>query len=222
MKSFNHILIIISISTLVCACNNSKNNEIDLSVLDSVGCIYSWEVRNDTLRIITKKNEPKVDDVPQTVNERIEDIRTWYSQIIKLGKKNCRKQTKTIYDSLNGYDDLQEFEESVSLCKLNEEFEVIEGNFPAYESGVTIHIYKRFGNIFFVFIEGGAESWQYERRYYCDKDENVIRFLEKEAMGGELSTRPNKTMKLKLSDSNIRSYISNDIRNIESILKINI
>jgi len=30
---------------------------INLSALDSVGCIYYWEVQNDTLRIITVEDE---------------------------------------------------------------------------------------------------------------------------------------------------------------------
>lgn len=161
--------------------------------------------------------ETPVEEIPQTVDERINDIRAWYSQIQNLGLKNCRQKTRVKYDSFSVESEKIPFDQVASKCKLSDEFELIEGNFSGYEWSYTVHIYKKNQKVFFIFIEGGAEGWSYERRYYCDKDENVIRHLEREAEGGEEVRGPQKEMKIK--NQNIRDYLSNEFYEIELILR---
>lgn len=157
-------------------------------------------------------------EIPQTVDERIDDIRKWYAEIDRMPKSNCRTKTRTAYDGLTPENTFP-FEQKASRCQLNDSYELVEGDLLGYEWGYTVHIYKKDGKIFFVFIEGGAEAWTYERRYYCDKDEQVIRFLEREGEGGDEPNGPQKTMKLKNSSSNIRDYVGDDFKEIEKILK---
>ena len=88
------------------------------------------------------------------------------------------------------------------------------------DSILKIPIYKRNGKIFFVFIEGGGEGWSFEKRYYCDEEENVIKHIEREAENGDAITGPQIEIEINKSNPNVRKYVEEDIREIESILKI--
>ncbi len=194
------IIFVLSLFCLI-SCNESKKEEIETTEPSTPISI----------------EETPVEEIPQTVDERINDIRAWYSQIQNLGLKNCRQKTRVKYDSFNLESEKIPFDQVASRCKLSDEFELIEGNFSGYEWAYTVHIYKKNQKVFFIFIEGGAEGWSYERRYYCDKDENVIRHLEREAEGGEEVRGAQKEMKIK--NQNIRDYLSNEFYEIELILK---
>ncbi|MFZ9613709.1 MAG: hypothetical protein ACO29Q_10550 [Crocinitomicaceae bacterium] len=39
-------------------------------------------------------------EIPQTVDERIDDIRKWYAEIDRMPKSNCLTKTRTAYDGL--------------------------------------------------------------------------------------------------------------------------
>ena len=185
------IIIVLSLFSLI-SCNESEKEEIKTTEPSSPISI----------------EETTVEEIPQTVDERINDIRTWYSQIQNLGLKNCKQKTRVKYDSFSPETEKMPFDQVASRCKLTDEFELIEGNFSGYEWSNTVHIYKKNQKIFFIFIEGGAESWSFERRYYCDKDENVIRHLEREAQAGEEVRGTQKEMKI--NNQNIRDYLKSD------------
>jgi hypothetical protein len=194
------IIIVLSLFCLI-SCNESKKEEIETTEPSTPISI----------------EETPVEEIPQTVDERINDIRAWYSQIQNLGLKNCKQKTRVKYDSFSPETEKMPFDQVASRCKLTDEFELIEGNLSGYEWSYTVHIYKKNQKVFFIFIEGGAEGWSYERRYYCDKDENVIRHLEREAEGGEEVRGPQKEMKIK--NQNIREYLKSDFDELELILR---
>ena len=197
------IIIVLSLFCLI-SCNESQKEEIETT---------------EPSTPISIKESP-VEEIPQTVDERINDIRAWYSQIQNLGLKNCKQKTRVKYDSFSPETEKMPFDQVASRCKLTDEFELIEGNLSGYEWSYTVHIYKKNQKIFFIFIEGGAESWSYERRYYCDKDENVIRHLEREAEGGEEVRGPQKEMKI--NNQNIREYLKSDFDELELTLRSSI
>jgi hypothetical protein len=150
----------------------------------------------------------------QTNDERIADIKKWYAEIQKIGKKNCKIKSKMVQDGLTD-ENLYSFNNKVSRCQLNDEYQLIKGELVGYEWDQTVNIYLKNGAIFFVFIEGGSEGYVYEHRYYCDKDENVIKYLMKEGESGVLGGH--KTMKLNLKSPNIRSYIKSEIKELQAI-----
>jgi len=150
----------------------------------------------------------------QTTDERIADIKKWYAEIQKIGKKNCKVKSKMVQDGLTD-ENLYPFNNKVSRCQLNDEFQLIKGELLGYEWDQTVNIYLKNGAIFFVFIEGGSEGYVYERRYYCDKNENVIKYFEKEGESGTLGEQ--KAQKLNLKSPNIRSYIKSEIKEMQSI-----
>ena len=197
------IIIVLSLFCLI-SCNESQKNEIETTEPSTPISI----------------EETPVEEIPQTVDERINDIRAWYSQIQNLGLKNCKQKTRVKYDSFSPETEKMPFDQVASRCKLSDEFELIEGNFSGYEWSYTVHIYKKNQKVFFIFIEGGAEGWSYERRYYCDKDENVIRHLEREAEGGEEVRGPQKEMKI--NNQNIREYLKSDFDELELTLRSSI
>ncbi|NDF59518.1 MAG: hypothetical protein EB100_00390 [Crocinitomicaceae bacterium] len=161
--------------------------------------------------------EAPVEEIPQTVDERINDIRAWYSQIQNIGLKNCNQKTRVKYDSFSPETEKIPFDQVANRCKISDEFEVIEGNFSGYEWSNTVHVYKKDQKIFFIFIEGGSEGWLFERRYYCDKDENVIRHLEREGNAGSEVQGPQKEMRT--NNQNIRDYLKSELDELGLILR---
>ena len=150
-------------------------------------------------------------EVPQTKEERIQDIKAWYDQIQLMGKRNCIERERIKNDSFSPESEAIPFTQKASKCKINEEFEVIQGNFSGYEAGSKIRIYKRNGKIFFVFIEGGGEGWSFEKRYYCDEEENVIKHIEREAENGDAITGPQIEIEINKTNPNERKYVEEAI-----------
>jgi hypothetical protein len=137
------------------------------------------------------------EDKELSVDERVEQIRGWYGEIQKIGMNNCKTKRKTRYE--RGFSSDSEefsFEQIVKTCELNEDFELIKGEFSGYEWAQQVSVYKRKDKIFFIFVTGGAESWTYEYRYYFDSDENLIRHLVREADGGDEISGPNIEKKI--------------------------
>lgn len=204
MKRMIRNVFAFAIGIVLVSCGNKNDNGND-TIENSLN-------QRDTLSSSNEK-------VPQTLEERIADIRSWYEQAENLPKSNCSVKTKKTFDSLGPDSEPMEFQQKVSVCQISDDFELIEADFSGWESGSTAHIYKKEGKIFFVFVEGGAEGWRFERRYYCDQDENVIRFLEREADGGDEPNGPQITKKLNPAKPSIRDYISYEIDEIKKVLK---
>jgi hypothetical protein len=176
--------------------------------------------RMENLRLKDKEAQQKQNeqDQPQTFEERIAEIKNWYSQIQKIGMVNCSTKTREKYDGFDDESEQYPFEQIVKTCRLNDEFEVVKGEFSGYEYSYEMSVYKKKGKIFFVYVQGGAEGWSYERRYYCDKEEKLIRHLEREASGGEAITEANREVSISTANRKIQSYLSHNFEDLNYVL----
>lgn len=161
-------------------------------------------------------NEVPVAEKPQTVDERVKEITNWYAEVQQLGLKNCKEKKRVRYDGFDKRD--MPFDQVVKTCILNDTYELVRGEFSGYENGSTVSIYKKNGKIFFVFNEGGSEGWSWEKRYYCDNDENLVRVLEREADGGKELSGPNKEVKFDTKNPKIQSHIKDVLDEIQFVL----
>jgi hypothetical protein len=159
------------------------------------------------------------EDKELSVDERVEQIRGWYGEIQKIGMNNCKTKRKTRYE--RGFSSDSEefsFEQIVKTCELNEDFELIKGEFSGYEWAQQVSVYKRKDKIFFIFVTGGAESWTYEYRYYFDSDENLIRHLVREADGGDEISGPNTEKKINAKKKYVKDCAKEYFDEIEFVV----
>ena len=159
------------------------------------------------------------EDKELSVDERVEQIRGWYGEIQKIGMNNCKTKRKTRYE--RGFSSDSEefsFEQIVKTCELNEDFELIKGEFSGYEWAQQVSVYKRKDKIFFMFVTGGAESWTYEYRYYFDSDENLIRHLVREADGGDEISGPNTEKKINAKKKYVKDCAKEYFDEIEFVV----
>jgi len=159
------------------------------------------------------------EDKELSADERVEQIRGWYGEIQKIGMNNCKTKRKTRYEKGFSSDSEEfSFEQIVKTCELNEDFELIKGEFSGYEWAQQVSIYKRKGKIFFIFVTGGAESWTYEYRYYFDSDENLIRHLVREADGGDEISGPNIEKKINAKKKYVKDCAKEYLDEIEFVV----
>lgn len=190
--------IVLSLCFLLSCTGNSTKKSSDTS--SSSQNTKSQEKENIDSQLSNEDDEEK----ELTVDERVEQIRGWYSEIQKIGMNNCKTKRKTRRERGFSSDGEEfKFEQAVKTCDLNEDFELIRGEFSGYEWGQEVSVYKRKGKIFFIFVTGGAEAWSYEYRYYFDSNENLIRHLVKEADGGDELSGPNKEKKIDPKKKNV-------------------
>ena len=161
---------------------------------------------------------PVVEEKPQTKEERIQEIKLWYSDIQKIGMQNCETKKRVKYDSFDLESEKFPFDQVVKTCKLDDHYELIRGEFGGYEWGKQLSIYKKDGKIFFVLVEGASEGWSYTERYYCDRDENLIQRLENEADGGEEVKGPGKATPLDPSKPRIQDNIAQHLSDVNFVL----
>jgi hypothetical protein len=159
---------------------------------------------------------PVVEEKPQTKEERIQEIKLWYAEVEKIGMQNCEtKKRKRYVDSDSGKIPLDQV---VSICKVNEHYELIKGTFLEFTSGVEVSIYKKDGKIFFVRASGGGDSWSYEDRYYCDRNENLIELFESEVEGGHEVKGFGKPSKLDSKVSKIQDNIAGYLADVNFVM----
>jgi hypothetical protein len=156
------------------------------------------------------KSTPSRSSTPNTANNRVEEIRKWYSEIQAIGMKNCTSKTYTV-DEPVGYDENgkmveRPFNQTIQRCNLSPIYSLYDGFFTGDHWGQSVKVYLKNNKIFFVFISGGGEGSSYEERYYCNEDEKIIKELRREADGGE-----------ELSGANFE-ITSNLNKNISSVL----
>lgn len=183
----------------------------------NTGKVSTTDINNKNLDGKTRIEDSEEPEL--TVEERVEQIRTWYGEIQKIGMQNCKTKSKTRYErGLSEESDHSPYKQIVKTCNLNEDFELIRGNFLGYEWGQEVSIYKRKGKIFFIFVTGGAETWSYEYRYYFDSDENLIRHLVKEADYGNEISGPNKEIKIDPKKKNVNVCAKEYFNEIDFVL----
>jgi hypothetical protein len=157
----------------------------------------------------------------EDVDTRVAKIKEWYSSIqsmINLSKCENVQRIKYEQDGFNDYGIEMEFQQDVRICNVNNEFEVLNGSFRGYESSYQISIYKRYGKIFFVFINGGSEGYSFEERYYADNQEILIKHLIKEAYNGD--RLPTQNTEVEVKDKQlIKDKISDQLDDVNWVLK---
>jgi hypothetical protein len=210
-QTFSYIFFI---SLLFIGCSQNDENKTDKKTLASEN---TQETGSEKLK--EQSSDEEGDEQTLTVDERVEQIRGWYGEIQKIGMNNCITKRKTRYEQ--GFSSEGEefpFEQIVKTCNLNDDFELIRGDFSGYEWNQQVSMYKRKGKIFFIFVTGGAEAWSYEYRYYFDKDENLIRHLEREADGGDEVSGPNKEKKIDPKKKFVKVCAKDYFKEIEFVL----
>jgi hypothetical protein len=161
---------------------------------------------------------PVAEVKPLTKEERIQEIKLWYSEVQKIGMKNCETKKAVEFDGFDPDAEQMPFDQVVKTCKLDANYELIRGEFRGYEWGYDLSIYKKEGKIFFVLVTGGGEGNSFERRFYCDRDENLIELLENEAEGGEEVKGPGKPAKLDPKTTKIQDYIAEYLADVNAVL----
>ena len=145
----------------------------------------------------------------EAINARVLDIKKWYGEIQSIGLKNCKEKTRVALDSFDGETDKMEFVQKIKKCDLNSDYEVLQGEFSGYEWANDINIYKKNGNVFFVFIYWGGEGVNNENRFYFDENQKLIKEIEKSIDYDCKSVKTEKKENLNKSLLNVFSGESN-------------
>ena len=161
---------------------------------------------------------PVVEEKPQTKEERIQEIKLWYSDIQKIGMQNCETRKRLKYEGFNSESEKMPFDQSVKTCKLDASYELIRGDFSGYEWSYQLTIYKKDSKIFFVLVTGGGEGNSFEKRFYCDRNENLIELLENYTEGEEEVQGPNKSPKWDPSKPRIQDNIAEYLSDVNFVL----
>jgi hypothetical protein len=194
---------------MMSSCSSEKSKDVENK---------HQQPKSETTDTIKKTSEVAPVEKPQTFDERIKEIKQIYAEFQKLGMKNCDIKKRVKLDGFDIDSEKSPFDQIVKTCRLNENYELITGEFSGYEFAYTISIYKNKGKIIFVFVEGGAEGWSFQKRYYCDKEENLILQLEREAYGGEEITEANREIKLDPTKPKIQDNIDTFLNDIKFVL----
>ena len=212
MKQYLTLKLLISIFLMGCT-----QTPVDRSNKNKNATKNTTEISSEKLD--SKSPNEDMEDKELSVDERVEQIRGWYGEIQKIGMNNCKTKRKTRYE--RGFSSDSEefsFEQIVKTCELNEDFELIKGEFSGYEWAQQVSVYKRKDKIFFIFVTGGAESWTYEYRYYFDSDENLIRHLVREADGGDEISGPNTEKKINAKKKYVKDCAKEYFDEIEFVV----
>ena len=102
------------------------------------------------------------------------------------------------------------FDQTINLCRLNKIYLVRKAQYQGYEWSEDVFIYSKNDKIFFVFVKGSAEGYSYEKRFYCNSEEKIIKQLDQEAEYGKDDKKNNIENKTNLN------------KDIDSIIDINI
>ena len=139
---------------------------------------------------------------------RIAEIKKWYAEIQTIGLKNCKTKK---YVKMEGADRWS-FDLNIQVCELNNLYQVKKCKFNYIEGDKELIIYRKNSKIFFVFIKGSNERFNYEQRYYCNQDEKTIQQLDRE--GVDLQ-KVNNTENKENLHKNIKLVLSDDFEEIE-------
>ena len=161
---------------------------------------------------------PVVEEKPQTKEERIQEIKLWYTDIQKIGMQNCETKKRVKYEGFDPESEQMPFDQIVKTCKIDASYELMRGEFRGYEWYYDLSIYKKNGKIFFILVTGGAESLSFEKRFYCDRNENLIELLENEAEGGEEVKGSGKPSKLDPNKPKVQDNIAEYLNDVNFVL----
>ena len=175
--------------------NSDNNNDVQTNSA----------VESSKPEVMDEESPNEEEEVPQTVEERIQEIRNLYAKIQSSPNQNkdCKLKSKTTMN----YDVIEEgipFENKAKQCQLEDGLMYEQIDLHGYEWAETAHFYYKDGQKFFAFIDGGAESYGYEYRVYYSREGEVIRVLlaENDYDGEEVGSpfEPKEGRKKKILD----------------------
>jgi hypothetical protein len=203
--------------------NRKLLQALTMTLICLTACTETQEPTKSNLReekaTTAELGEKSKPEKPQTKEDRIQEIKEWYAEIQQIGLKNCSTKKRTKYDGFSPESEAIPFDQEASICKINDEYEVITGTFYGYESGSIVRIYKKNGRIFFVLLEGGGEGYTQETRLYCDANERIILHLQREADNGDAPSGAHQTISVNEKNPALRFYLKEEIKEIEWILE---
>ncbi|MFK7787279.1 MAG: hypothetical protein AB8B56_19305 [Crocinitomicaceae bacterium] len=201
MKNLRFLSVLLLTLTIAVSCEEAVEETFD----ELKGGIS--EELSDT-EAPTTESDTEQKEAPQTVEERIQEIKELYAKIQNSPNQNkdCTSKSKTTIN----YDVIKEgypFENDAKKCNLEDGLMYKQVTLRGYEWGETANLYYKDGQRFFVFVTGGAEAYGYEYRIYYNKNNEVIRILlaENDYDGQEVSAP------FILKDENRREEILNGV-----------
>lgn len=183
MKKRKSLTAVLAATLLITACSEttSDNSEIVDAVKGQLEAPSSEEEQ-------TAPNETV--ESPQTVEERIQEIKKLYANIQRSPNQDqdCTTKSKTTIN----YDVIEEgipFENKAKECQLEDDLMYQQVTLNGYEWSETTSFYYHDGKRFFAYTSGGAEACGYDYRVYYDRDGEIIRVLlaENDCDGQEVS-----------------------------------
>lgn len=184
MRNSNALIIGLFASAILFSCgqaNSDANNEAETE---------NTEESSNAEMIEKEDSSDEAEEAPQTVEERIQEIKELYAKIQSSPNQNkdCISESKTTIN----YDVIKEgipFENTAKKCSLEDGLAYEQVTMNGYEWSETTHFYHKDEQRFFVFVTGGAEAYGYEYRIYYDKNYKDIRILvaENDYDGEEVS-----------------------------------
>jgi hypothetical protein len=147
----------------------------------------------------------------QTTNAtkaRIDEIKKWYGEIQTIGLKNCKTKKNVKTEGTDRWS----FDLNIQVCELNNLYQVTKCQFDYTDGDKELIIYRKNSKIFFVFIKGTNERFNYEQRYYCNQDEKTIQQLDRE--GVDLQ-KVNSTQNKENLYKNIKVVLAEEFAEIE-------
>ena len=113
---------------------------------------------------------------------RIADIKRMYKEANDASTLSCKDGSSIEFDALDPsapQSEKFEFLQTAKYCNLTGGYKTLSGNLTGYEWWENLTFYFRENELFFVFINSGAEACEDEYRIYFDKNEQVIKILHK-------------------------------------------
>ncbi len=147
---------------------------------------------------------------PDGIKNRIVEIKKWYSEIQNIGLINCKSKSFIKYEDPFNSNARMPFDQTVNICRLNNIYLVRKAQYQGYEWSEDVFIYSKNEKIFFVFVKGSAEGYSYEKRFYCNSEEKIIKQLDQETEYGKDDNKENIENKTNL------------YKDIDKIIDINI
>jgi hypothetical protein len=221
MKIIAYFIFTVTLSVVsLSSCNNlSDKKSQEKTSKDTLLIKNQEEYNTDEFKKTSNTQETQKKEA-YDIESRIQVIRDWYREVEDTyTDTTCKTKKRISFDSFDDETEQFSFTQRVKTCKIEPYFEVVKTSFSGYGYAYGVSIYKKKNKIFFVFINGSSEGWSYEKRFYVDENENIIRHLEKEAFDGEAFNEPNKEVNIDPKKQSIRNKIKEHLKQIDWVLE---
>ena len=166
---------------IIIGCNSSSNNDHkekellqkEIELLKKENKLLQNISSNQNIDKSSVYGMEETKEIKQTIEDRIIEIKEFYSKILKTTNKykNCKSSKKIISDEKG------EYENAVKICRLKDNFSYKQGKLKGWEWQENANFYYKNNKCFFVYINGSTSGSAYSYRVYYDRKGNVIRIL---------------------------------------------